>query len=93
MLNPARRKRGANQKLVCVADTLFFALPLVGWAMLSAGHYPIVMFGTFAPAADSPCDAAALRHIARDAHGTCLTSIHDLSRPCVRSVVPLTGLA
>jgi len=26
--------------------TLFFALPLVGWAMLSAGHYPIVMFGT-----------------------------------------------
>jgi cytochrome b561 len=25
--------------------TLFFALPLVGWAMLSAGHYPIVMFG------------------------------------------------
>ncbi|HTC33593.1 MAG TPA: cytochrome b [Bryobacteraceae bacterium] len=26
--------------------TLFFALPLVGWAMQSAGHYPIVMFGT-----------------------------------------------
>lgn len=26
--------------------TLFIALPLVGWAMLSAGHYPIVMFGT-----------------------------------------------
>ena len=25
--------------------TLFFALPLVGWGMLSAGHYPIVMFG------------------------------------------------
>jgi cytochrome b561 len=26
--------------------TLFFALPLVGWAMLSAGHYPIVMFAS-----------------------------------------------
>ena len=26
--------------------TLFFALPLVGWAMQSAGHYPIVMFGS-----------------------------------------------
>ncbi len=26
--------------------TLFFALPLVGWGMLSAGHYPIVLFGT-----------------------------------------------
>jgi hypothetical protein len=25
--------------------TLFFALPLVGWGMLSAGHYPIVLFG------------------------------------------------
>ena len=25
--------------------TLFLALPLVGWAMLSAGNYPIVMFG------------------------------------------------
>ncbi|HET9375654.1 MAG TPA: cytochrome b/b6 domain-containing protein, partial [Chthoniobacterales bacterium] len=25
--------------------TLMFVLPLVGWGMLSAGHYPIVMFG------------------------------------------------
>jgi cytochrome b561 len=25
--------------------TLMFALPLVGWGMLSAAHYPIVMFG------------------------------------------------
>src|SRR5579862_7284281 len=24
---------------------LFIALPLVGWGMLSAGHFPIVMFG------------------------------------------------
>jgi cytochrome b561 len=29
-----------------VLYTLFIALPLVGWAMLSAGHYPIVMFGS-----------------------------------------------
>lgn len=26
--------------------TLFFALPLIGWGMLSAGHYPIAMFGS-----------------------------------------------
>jgi cytochrome b561 len=26
--------------------TLMLALPLVGWSMLSAGHYPIVMFGS-----------------------------------------------
>lgn len=29
----------------CLLYALFIALPLVGWAMLSAGHYPIVMFG------------------------------------------------
>src|SRR5580698_9044227 len=38
------------ERLVAVASewllyALFFALPLVGWAMLSAGHYPIVVFG------------------------------------------------
>jgi cytochrome b561 len=32
----------ASEKLLYV---LMFALPLVGWSMLSAGHYPIVMFG------------------------------------------------
>jgi cytochrome b561 len=32
----------ASEKLLY---TLMFALPLVGWGMLSAGHYPIVMFG------------------------------------------------
>jgi cytochrome b561 len=25
--------------------TLMIALPLIGWGMLSAGHYPIIMFG------------------------------------------------
>jgi cytochrome b561 len=39
-----------SEQFVAVASerllyTLFIALPLVGWAMLSAGHYPIVMFG------------------------------------------------
>jgi cytochrome b561 len=34
----------ASEKLLY---TLMFALPLVGWSMLSAGHYPIVMFGPF----------------------------------------------
>jgi cytochrome b561 len=43
---------------------LFIALPLVGWAMLSAGNYPIVMFGQvhlppIVPA--SPLVYAALR--------------------------------
>ena len=33
----------ASEKLLY---TLMFVLPLVGWGMLSAGHYPIVMVGT-----------------------------------------------
>jgi cytochrome b561 len=27
--------------------TLMLALPIVGWAMLSAGHFPVTMFGSF----------------------------------------------
>ncbi|HEY4417720.1 MAG TPA: cytochrome b/b6 domain-containing protein [Verrucomicrobiae bacterium] len=40
----ARERRFASwsEKLLYA---LMFALPLVGWGMLSAGHYPIVMFG------------------------------------------------
>jgi cytochrome b561 len=37
-----RRVATASEKLLY---TLMLALPLVGWGMLSAGHYPIVMFG------------------------------------------------
>jgi cytochrome b561 len=37
-----RRIATASEKLLY---TLMIALPLVGWGMLSAGHYPIVMFG------------------------------------------------
>jgi cytochrome b561 len=37
-----RRVATASEKLLYA---LMFALPLVGWGMLSAGHYPIVMFG------------------------------------------------
>jgi cytochrome b561 len=42
MAKPERFVAVASERLLY---TLFFALPLVGWAMLSAGHYPIVMFG------------------------------------------------
>ena len=41
----SRRERflaSASERLLY---TLMFALPLVGWGMLSAGHYPVVMFG------------------------------------------------
>jgi cytochrome b561 len=37
-----RRVATASEKLLYA---LMFLLPLVGWGMLSAGHYPIIMFG------------------------------------------------
>lgn len=39
---PERLVAKLSERLLYI---LFFALPLVGWGMLSAGHYPIVMFG------------------------------------------------
>jgi cytochrome b561 len=43
MSHHERRIASASERLLY---TLMFALPLVGWGMLSAGHYPIVMFGS-----------------------------------------------
>ena len=42
MSPPERFVATASERLLY---TLLFALPLVGWGMLSAGHYPIVMYG------------------------------------------------
>jgi cytochrome b561 len=43
-MSPRERKiASASERLFY---TLMIALPLVGWGMLSAGHYPIVMFGS-----------------------------------------------
>lgn len=38
-----RRVASASERLLY---GLMIALPLIGWGMLSAGHYPIVMFGS-----------------------------------------------
>jgi cytochrome b561 len=39
----------AERRIATASERLFYALmivlPLIGWGMLSAGHYPIVMFG------------------------------------------------
>lgn len=57
-----RRIVPATEKLLY---TLMIVMPLIGWGMLSAGHYPIVMFGPvhlppILPA--SPMLYAVLRH-------------------------------
>ena len=46
---------------------LMFALPLVGWSMLSAGGYPIVVFGSINLPPILPHDAAVFA-LLRTAH-------------------------
>lgn len=47
---------------------LMFAMPLIGWAMLSAGGYPATMFGSVKLPAIVAHDAATYAWL-RDAHG------------------------
>lgn len=47
--------------------TLMFAMPLVGWAMLSAGGYPVTMFKGFALPPIAPHDAT-IYAVLRTAH-------------------------
>ena len=42
-MSPAERRIASSSEKLLYA--LMIALPLIGWGMLSAGHYPIVMFG------------------------------------------------
>ncbi|MEO6170291.1 MAG: cytochrome b [Lysobacter sp.] len=46
---------------------LMFAMPLIGWSMLSAGGYPVVMFGGFQLPAIAPHDPTVYA-ILRGAH-------------------------
>ena len=48
---------------------LMFVLPLVGWGMLSAARYPIVLFGSVHLPFILPHDADAVRGVAEGAHG------------------------
>jgi len=60
---PAWQRAGAHLSHIALY-VLMFALPLVGWAMLSAGGYPVKLFGTvlLAPLVDvDPALYATLR--------------------------------
>ncbi len=68
--------------------TLMFALPIVGWAMLSAGHYPIVMYGPVHLPPILPA-SPALYAILRPTHTVlALSSLHSFSRPPQRRTLP-----
>ncbi len=62
---PAWQRLAAKASHI-VLYALLFAMPLVGWAMLSAARYPIVLYGSVHLPFILPHDAmlyAALRHI------------------------------
>ena len=59
-----RRLASASERLLY---TLMIVLPLVGWGMLSAGHYPIIMFGPLHLPPILPADPS-LYAVLRKAH-------------------------
>ncbi len=67
---------------------LMFALPLVGWGMLSAGHYPIVMFGPLHLPPILPANPMLYALLAQNAHHPGVSSILDVSCPSQRGAVP-----
>jgi cytochrome b561 len=75
---PACQRFAAHGSHV-VLYALLFALPLVGWAMLSAARYPIVLYGLVELPPILPHDVA-LRRAADDAHGLGLSLVRDVHR-------------
>ena len=67
---------------------LMFALPLVGWGMLSAGHYPIVMFGSIHLPPILPANPMLSRRLAPVAHDPGVSAVRGISGPSQRGAVP-----
>jgi cytochrome b561 len=67
---------------------LMFILPIVGWSMLSAGHYPIVMFGPLHLPPILPPNPTLYTIIAQSAHDPRVSPVLDLSCPSQRCSVP-----
>lgn len=61
---PAWQRRAAAASQVALY-TLMFAVPLAGWAMLSAGSYPITLFGAIHGFPIAPQDPALYAELRR----------------------------
>jgi len=73
------------ERLVATASeylmyALMFVLPLVGWGMLSAAHYPIVLFGSVQLPFILPHDAMFVRSVAKGTHDPRIFVFHYV--PC-----------
>ena len=72
---------------------LMFALPLVGWGMLSAGGYPIVLYGPVELPPISPTKRHPVRRTTPVAHGVGLSVVRHIPCPCGSGAVPWTDPA
>ncbi len=70
--------------------TLMIALPLVGWGMLSAGHYPIVMFGPLHLPPILPV-SPTLYAVLRKTHTIMASALPSISRPSQRRPFPYSN--
>ena len=61
--------------------TLLFVLPLVGWGMLSAARFPIVLCGIAASSPDSSAQRDVVRVSEEDAHRSRLPFVPRVYRP------------
>ena len=75
----SQRERRIVMAMEKLLYTLMFALPLVGWGMLSAGHYPIVMFGSVHLPAILPVNPEGLFCLAKNAHDPRVSPVLNFS--------------
>ena len=83
-VRPGTLQASTSEKLFYA---LMFALPLVGWGMLSAGHYPIVMFGPLHLPPILPANPM-LYAVCEKRTPSSVSSILNVSRPSKRGIVP-----
>ena len=84
-MSPQERLAASASELLLYS--LLFLLPLVGWGMLSAARYPIVLYGSMHFPPDTSAQRPAVRRVAQDAHDSGLPFISGIPRPYWRRSV------
>jgi hypothetical protein len=73
--------------------TLMFALPLIGWGMLSAARYPIVLYGSLHLPFILPHNLCVVLGAADGPHGLGVSVLRDNTRARRRSSVSYARFA
>ena len=77
----------------CQSSALLVVQPLVGWGMLSAARYPIVLYGSIHLFPNTSPQRDPVRSIAQGPHGIGLPIVLDVPRPFWGRSVPHVGRA